>query len=158
MHAPGGDAAFYRLPQQGRNLVADQTIQHTAGLLSFKQIRVDLARMFQGILHCAGGDFVELDPLDIPGFILDHLRDVPGNGLALTIRVGREIDRISPGRGLLKIMDDFFLALDGLVARREIVFLIHADFLGGQVADMPHAGLHHVFAAQKFLDGLHLGR
>ena len=55
-------------------------------------------------------------------------------------------------------MDDLFLALDGLIARREVMILIHADFLGRQVADMSHAGLHHVFAAQKFLDGLHLGR
>ena len=114
--------------------------------------------MFQRFLHRAGGDFVELDALDVPGFILDHLRDVPGNGLAFTVRVGREIHRISPGRGLLKIMDDLFLALDGLIARREVMILIHADFLGRQVADMSHAGLHHVFAAQKFLDGLHLGR
>ena len=114
--------------------------------------------MFQRVLYGAGGDFVELNPLDVLCFVFDDLGDVPGNGFSLAVGVGREIDGVGLGCRVLQVADHFFLALDDFVMRGKVVGLIHTDFSGGQVAYMPDAGLHHVLVSQKFLDGLHLGR
>ena len=114
--------------------------------------------MLQRVLHGARGDFVELDALDVLRLVLDDLGDVPGDGFSLAVGVGRKIDGIGLGGRVLKIPDHLFLALDDFIVRGKVVGLVHADFSGGQVADMPDAGLHHVFVSQKFLDGLHLGR
>ena len=42
--------------------------------------------------------------------------------------------------------------------RGKIVGFIHAQLPAGQIADVAHAGFHHIFGAQKFFNGLHLGR
>ena len=158
LYPPGRNAAFDGFPQQGGNFIAHQTIQHAAGLLSLEQARIDGAGMFQSFFHRAGSDFVELDAFDIFGLVADNLGDVPGDGLALAVGVGRQIDGVGFGGGFTQGADDFFFTHDGFVTGREVAAFVHAYFFGGQIADMPHAGLHRVFVAQKFFYGLHLGR
>ena len=119
---------------------------------------IDIVGVFKGGLHGAGRDFVELDALDILGFVLDDFGDVPGDGLTFTVRVRREEDSVGLGGGFLQVLHDLFLALDDLILRGEVAGFVHADGARGEIADVADAGLHHVLAAQEFLDGLHLGR
>ena len=158
LHTPGGNAALHGLPEQGRDLVAHKAVEHAAGLLGVEEVGVDVVRILKGGLHGARRDFVELDALDILGLILDDLGNVPGNGLTFAVRVRGEENGVRLGGGILKILHDLFLALDDLILGGEVAGLIHADGARRQVADMADAGLHHILAAQKFLDGLHLGR
>ena len=158
LHSSGGNAALHGFPQQRRNLVAHETVEHAAGLLGVEEIGIDVVRMFQGVLHGAGRDFVELNALDVLRLVLDDLGDVPGNGFPFAVRVGSKVHGVGLGGRFLQIAHHLFLALDDFVVRGKVVGFIHADFSGGQIAYMTYAGLHHVFVSQKFLDGLHLGR
>ena len=58
---------------------------------------------------------------------------MPGNGLALAIRVGCQIYLIALFRGCFQISNDVFLALDGLIDRREVVLQVHAHGALGQI-------------------------
>ena len=50
--------------KQRRNLVANQAVEHAAGLLRVDQVLIDIARMFKSFLHGALGDFIEGHALD----------------------------------------------------------------------------------------------
>ena len=158
LHASGRYAALDGFPEQGRNLVAHQPIQHAPGLLGVKKMRVKLARMRQGVLDRARSNFVELDALDVLGLVTDNFRHVPGNGLPLAIRVRGKVHRVGLGRRSAKIADHVLFVFDHFIMRREVVFLVHTKRAGRQIAHMAHAGLHHVLRSQKFFDGFHLGR
>ena len=158
LHASGGDAALDGLPEQGRDLVAHQAVQHAPGLLGIEKVLVELARMGQGLLDGAGGDLVELDAFDVLGLVADQLRHMPGDGLPFAVWVGGQIDGVGLGCGAAQLADHVLLIVDDLVLGGKIVGFVHAQTAGRQVAHMAHAGLHHVLRSQKFLDGLHLGR
>jgi len=83
---------------------------------------------------------------------------VPADGLSLAVRVGREEDVLRGLGGLAQAAHNVFLALDDLVARRVAVLLIQAHVALGQVAHVADGRLDHIVLAQKFTDGLHLGR
>ncbi len=82
------------------------------------------------------GHFVEADALGF-GFVKPkHLHEVPGNGFALTVRVGRKVDGLGGLGFLFHLFDERAFAADIDVFRREIVFDIDAERAFGQVADM----------------------
>ena len=136
LHTPGGDAALHSLPQQGRDLVAHEAVEHAARLLGIEKMGIDIVRVFQSGLDRTSGNFVELDTLDIISFLLDDFGDVPGDGFTFAVRVGREEDGLGFGRRFLQILHDFFFALDDLIARGEVVFFVHGDLTGRQVTDV----------------------
>ncbi len=113
--------------------------------------------MVEGLAHGLGRDFVELDAVDRNLGVLDDFGHVPGDGLALPVRVGGQIDAAGLAGGLFQFGHDLLLALDDLIVGGEAVFFVHAEGLGGQVADMAHGGLNGKGFAEKFFDGLHLG-
>src|SRR3546814_2434739 len=87
-----------------------------------------------------------------------HFLDVPGNRLALAVRVGREDQRL----GLLRLVGDGAQLL-GLVGigfpfHRETGVWIDRAVLGGKIADVTIGCEDAIFAAQIFFDGLCLGR
>ena len=71
------------------------------------------------------GDLVQLDALGI--LELEQLRQMPGDGFAFAIGVGREEDF---GRGFqraLELLDDVALPFDRQVARGEVVLDVDAE-------------------------------
>ena len=46
-------------PQEGAQLIAHQTVQHTAGLLGVEEIFVDGAGVGHALLHALLGDLIE---------------------------------------------------------------------------------------------------
>ena len=59
LHASGGQATADFVPQKRGDLISDEAVEHTAGLLRVDQILIDGAWMFEGGLHGALGNFVE---------------------------------------------------------------------------------------------------
>ena len=84
---------------------------------------------------------------------------MPGNGLALPVRVGGEVDFFAFIGRLLQLGNGLFLALDGLVVGFKVVVLqVHAHLALGQVPDVTHRGQDFVVRPQIFSDGLCFGR
>ena len=89
-HASGADSLLDLAPQERAQAEADQPIDHAPRLLGVDQAHVDLTRRFQRAAHCVRGDLVELDPLWIAQ--LQHLGEMPRDGLSLPVGVGGEDD------------------------------------------------------------------
>ncbi len=98
LHASGGFGARQLAPQHRRKVESDQIIQGAAGEIGLDQALVDLARVLHRLQDRVLGDGVEDDALD--RLVLEHafcaqnLQHVPGNGLSLAVRVGRQDDAV----------------------------------------------------------------
>ena len=164
LHAAGGKAAAHLVPEHLADLVAHEPIQHAAGPLGIHEIGVDLRGIRHGGGDALGGDFVEAHPLHhhaLGGF--DGLQQVPADGLSFAVRVGREnqlVGLLGGGPQLLHHLlfggGDFVDLLEavGDVDDLDLLPALLHHFLGGEVADVAHAGLHFVALAQVLLDGL----
>ena len=157
LNAAGGEAGAHLPPQEGAELVAHDAVQDPAGLLGVHQVHVDVPGVPDGLGDGGLGDLVEGDPLGLVTVQLQKLLQMPGNGLALPVRVGCQIDKIGLVRCRLQLTDNFILALDGHIGGLKMIVHIHAQFLFGQVAEMAHGSLHLIAVSQIFGDGLGLG-
>ncbi len=114
LHAAGRTRARQFAPQHGRQRKADQIIERAAREIGIDQRRVDLARMLHRLGDGLLGDGVEDDALDLVVLqrllFLEHFQHVPGDRLALAIRVGRQDELV----GALKRMRDVVHPLLGL--------------------------------------------
>ena len=89
LDAPGRQTTPNLLTQEGTDRVADQPIDDAPRLLGVDPIHVDAARALHGGEHRAFGDLVELDAIDLLVTVqAERGNEMPGNGLAFTIRVG----------------------------------------------------------------------
>ena len=201
LYAPGGEPSANLVPKQGRNLVADQAVQHAARLLRVHQVCVDFARMFERGLDRLRCDFVEHHAEDVlagddgfaPGncfldwllgflfallagfvrlFLLlflplfgefqfrsaQHVGQVRADGFPLAVRVARQVDSVGRRGGLLQSLDDGGLGWADFIRRLEAVLDVDAQYLLGQVHDVPVRCLDRVVAAEIFIDRLGLRR
>ena len=111
-----------------------------------------------GLVDHLFGDLVEGDPVGLFIGNVQQFLQVPGDGLALTVRVGGQIHLSALLGCLFQGGDGLLLSLDGLVVGLESVFHVHAQLALGQVPDVTH-GRHHLITRSKVLaDGLGLGR
>ena len=136
LHAPGRARAGQLAPQDRRQREADEIVERAAGQIGVDERLVDLAGMRHRLPDRVLGDGVEHHALD--GLVLErallvqYVEQMPGNGLALAIRIGREND-------LVGFFDEFGDGGDALGAlgvhlpdHREIVFRIDRAVLGRQ--------------------------
>ena len=158
LHPPGGQAPADLLPQQGGDLIAHDAVQHPARLLGVHQIHIDGPGVGDGVVDHLLGDLVEGHPVGLVVRDAQHLLQVPGDGLALPVGVGGEEHFLTLLGGFFQLVNDLFLALDGLVVQFKAVLHVHAQLALGQVAHMAHGGLHLIARAQIFADGLGLRR
>ena len=161
LHAPGRQAAPHFLPQQRREIEAHQVVERAARLLRVDEIERQPARMLDRFADRILGDLVEHHAvrglaLELAAF-LEDLVQVPGDRLALAVRVGRQHQR----RRFLQRLGDggdvLLVALDQPVLHREVVVGIDRAFLRHQVAHVPVGGEHFVVLAQVLLDRARLG-
>jgi hypothetical protein len=103
LDAPGGQAALDLLPQQRREVEAHQVVQRAPRLLGVDQIEGQAAGMLDGLLHRPLCDLVEHHALHVlvvqHTALLEQLVEVPGNGLALAVRVGGQVAGNPPCAG-----------------------------------------------------------
>src|SRR3989442_617281 len=77
-------------PQQGRDLVAVEAVEDAPGLLGVDEALVELARIGDGLADRVPGDLVE-DHAAARDLGLEHLLQVPGDGLALAVLVRGQV-------------------------------------------------------------------
>src|SRR6185436_2804871 len=135
LHAPRGEAAADFVPQQRRELVADEAVEHAPGLLRVDLVHIDLARILDGFPDGVLRDLVEEDAADLLRVAAEEVHDVPADRLALAIRVGGDENRGRLFRGRLQLADDLLFALEDLVGRLERL-LVHAQLALRQIAHM----------------------
>jgi hypothetical protein len=113
-------------------------------------------------VHRVLGDGVEGHPLD--GQVLEDallpqgLDHVPGNRLALPVRVGGEDQLFGSLDGLGDVGDPLRAPVLERPDHAEIGLRVHGAVLGGQVADVPEGGQDLVVPAEILVDRLGLGR
>ena len=158
LHTAGGKAPADLFPEEWAELIADQTVQLTPGLLRVEKVNVDGAGMGHALLDALLRDFVKGHAVGRSGVQPQNVRQMPADGLALAVRVGRKQHAIALFGLGLQLLDKLLLALDRDIFRLIAIFDINAQRTGGQVAHMAHAGRDLVAAAQILANGLCLGR
>ena len=157
LHAAGAQPTLDLAPQEGRQFVTHNAVQNAARLLRIDQIDVNVARVLDPVLDRGFGDLVKGDTLGVLIFQLEQLLDMPGDGFALAVRVGCEVDEVALADLAADLLDDFIFSFDRRVFRFEIVLNIDAHFLSRQIAQMAHGCLDHIPRPEVFADGFGLG-
>ena len=158
LHAPRRQAERELRPDERRDVVADDAIEHAASALRVVEVLVERARMIDAVLDALLRDLVELDALDLELRALDLLGEMEGDRLAFAIGVGREQDGVDLLRGGLELLEDLLLALDDDVRLGEVVGDVDGVLLLRQILDVALRREDLVPGAQVLLDGLRLGR
>ena len=153
LHAAGGEPAADLVPEQRRELVADQAVEHAPGLLGVDLVHVDLAGILDRLLDGVLGDLVEEDAADLRGVAAEEVHDVPADGLSFAIRVGGDVDGVGLLRGGLQLADDLLFAFQDLVLREE-GDLVDAELALGQIADVADRRFDDVVLADELVDRL----
>ena len=113
--------------------------------------------MLDRILHYLFRNFVKGHPLGLAVRQIQKLLQVPGNRLALPIRVGCEVDGFRLGGIRLQFLNQTLLAPHRNILGREIMLDIHAHFALGQIPQVAHTGLDGVAGAKILPDGFCFG-
>jgi len=145
-------------PEERAELIAHQTVQHAAGLLGVEEVFVNGAGVGHALLHAFLRDLVKGHAVVAVGVQAQDIGQVPADGFALTVRVGREDDAVRVLGLALELLNELFLALDADVLGRIAMLHINAQLGSRQVPDMAHAGGDLVVIAQIFANGLRLCR
>jgi hypothetical protein len=166
LDAAGGELGTDLAPQQRRDLVADQTVQQTPGLLGVHQVLVDGAGVVQGASDGGLGDLVENHPGD-RHLGLEDFCEVPGDGFSLSVFVSGEVEDFHALEPILELLDLRLLGGRDDVQRPETLvdidahagprlLLVPGRDLGGvgrQVSDVPDGALHDVVRTEVTGDG-----
>ena len=153
LHASGGEAAADLVPEEGRDLVADEAVENAARLLGVDLVHVDLARLVDGLLHGLLRDLVEEDAADFRRVVAEELHHVPADGLSFAIRVGRDVDRVGLLRGGLQLADDLLFSFENLVLREEGL-LVDAELALREIADVADGRFDDVILPDELVDRL----
>ena len=98
LHASGRARPLQLAPEHRRQREADQVIERPACLIRIDQAIVQLTRVAHRLEHGAPGDLVEHHPLDVDAVdraaVLERGEQVPGDRLALAVRVGRQVEML----------------------------------------------------------------
>ena len=93
--------------------------------------------VLHGGLHGLGSDLVEFDAAGRVLGDAQNVRQMPGDGLALAIRVGGQVDLGGALRLLANAVQDLAAAANGDVFRLKTVFHVHADLRLWHIAHVP---------------------
>ena len=152
LHATAGKTALNIFPKNRAKAEADQTIQNSTRLLRVYEILVDCAGMADRILYRRFRYLVEGNAAGLIGGNAKLTRDVPGNGLSLTVRVRCKKDLACILGFLLQLLDYVALAADIDIMRRKAIFHVNSKTALGKVADMPLGGNYFIARAEIALD------
>ena len=161
LHAPRRQSAAHLLPQERGKIEADQIIERAARLLGVDELERQSARLPDRRADGVARDFVEHHAMHVLAVEiaarLQDLLEVPGDRLALAIRVGRQIQRLRLVQRARDGLDVPLVLVEQLVLHPEAVVGIDRALLGHQVTHVPVGGEHLEIAAQILLDRLGLG-
>ncbi len=130
LHPAGGELRPDLAPAHLGDGIAVQAVDDAATLLSVDEAVVDVPRLVDGVLDGGLGDLVEHHSLHRHRR-LQHLEQVPGDGLALAILIRGEVELVCALQCLAQLGDRLLLAGVHLVGDGEVVIDVHAQALGG---------------------------
>ena len=157
----GRQSAANLLPQQGREVESHQVIEGAPRLLGIDQRGRQLAGIIHRFLDRALGDLVKYHAVD--GLAVEHaavaqqLVEVPGNRLALPIRVRGEVQGIGFLGGAGDLVDVLLVALDEGIVHREVLVWLHCAALREQVPDVTVGRQGLEFLAEILAESTRLG-
>ena len=162
LHPTGGQTAANLLPQQWREIEANQIVQCASRLLRIDQVVGQRRRLIDGFANRLFGDLVEHHAMHVFVFenaaLAQQFDQMPGDGFAFAIRVSGKIQ----SAGFFQRLDDgvnvAFIFLNDRVFHGKRVIRIDGAFLGDQVANVSVRGQNLEVLAQIFLDRLRLRR
>ena len=161
LHAPRRQSAAHLLPQERGEIEADQVVERAARLLGVDELERQSARLPDRRADGVARDFVEHHAMHVLAVEiaarLQDLLEVPGDRLALAIRVGRQIQRLRLVQRARDGLDVPLVLVEQLVLHPKAVVGIDRALLGHQVTHVPVGGEHLEIAAQILLDRLGLG-
>ena len=131
-------------PEERAELVADHAVEEPPRLLGVDHIHVDRAGLAECILDGPFGDFVERHPANAVFLQVERLLQVPGDGFAFAVGVGRQIDQPGTGGGAFQVADRFLLGRHDLVGWLVAFGHLEAELPFGKIAHVAHAGLDHI--------------
>src|SRR6185437_2899103 len=161
LHPARREAAPHLLPEKRREIEADQVVERPPRLLRVDEIERKVAGLSHRRTDRVARDLVEDDPMH--GLAvelaarLEDLLQMPGDRLALAIRVGCEIERLRLRESAHDALDVALVLLEHLVAHRIAALRIDRPLLRHQIAHVAIRGQYLEILAQVFLDGLRLG-
>ncbi len=97
-------------PKERRDLVADDAVEDSTGLLSIHAINIDCVRRLKRLLNLGLGDGIKDDALHAFIRNAERLLEVPGDGFTFAVQVGRQIDVRRVLGELLQFADQLALA------------------------------------------------
>src|SRR5207237_266549 len=157
LHAARRQPAAHLLPEERRELVADQAVEDAARLLGLEAVLVERPRVLDRLEHGLLGDLVEEHAVDVLPSRPELLGDVPGDRLALAGGVRREVDVLLVLGGALDLLEDLRLALDDVVLGLEVAVEVDAELRLRKVHHVADRGLHLVVAPEVLAERLRLG-
>ena len=164
LHASGGEAAADFVPQQRRDLIADDAVEDAAGLLRVYQVTVNLTRMPKGLLHRFLRDLIKGDAVDglavffLLSAITQLFSQMRGYGFAFAVRVRGQINRDGSFGQLFQLGHNFLFAGNDDVLGGKVAFDVHTQLALRQVFDVAKRGFNFVVLSQVLVDGFRLGR
>jgi hypothetical protein len=162
LHASRGQAGTHLLPEKGGKIEAHQEVEGAPRLLGVHEIDRQASRLGHRLAHRVLGDLVEDHALHLLALErtlrFQELMQVPGDGLALPVRIGGEIEGLGLLERALDGVDVLAIALHHLVLHRKVVLRIDGALLGHQIANVTVRGEDFEVLAEVFLDGFRLGR
>ena len=161
LHAACGAGARKLAPQDGRQGEAHEIVKGAAGEVGVHQLAVDVAGVGDALLQGGLGDLVEDHALDADvlqnALRLQHLQHMPGDGLALAVGVGGEIE-------IVRVLDRAGNLVEALGAvpvhfpiHGEVLLGTHGSVPGRQVPNMAVTCEDFIIAAEILVDCLGLG-
>ena len=141
LHASGAKAVAHLLPNEARQVVANQAVQHAPRLLRIPQVLVYEARVRQSLGNSLLGDFIKNNAFGLLEPQL--LADVPGDSLAFAVGVGRQYHLVGDLRQLPELVYHFLFARHDLVVGDKSALDIDCFFIAlRQVAHVAHRCAH----------------
>ena len=162
LHPSGGEFRHDLLPQQWREVEAEQEVEGTPRLLRVDQFLGKAPRMFHRFLDGAFRDFVKHHAMHILAvqiaLIAQDLVQVPRNSLAFAVGVSREVERVGFLQSFGNCLDVFLFVFRHFETHRKAIGRINRAFFTDQIAHMAIRGEYLEIATEILLDGLGLGR
>ena len=156
-----GESPAHFLPQQRREIEADQVVERAARLLRVHELERQAARLADRLADGVARDLVEHHAVHVLAVEVaalgQDLLQVPGDGLPFAIGVRGQIQRFRLAQIFRDALDVALVLVEHLVLHREALVRVDRALLGHEIADVPVGGEHLEVAAQIFLDGLGLG-
>ena len=162
LNPPGRAGARQLAPQNRGQRETDKIVERAARQVGVHQGRVDGARVLHRLGDRRLGDRVEHHPFDrlllkCPLF-LQNLQDVPGDRLALAVRVGRQDQLVGAFDGAGDLRQALLRLGIDLPDHAEVRLGVDRTGLGRQITDMAEGGQHLIATAEILVDCLGLSR